>query len=303
MIVVAAPAQPAAITPPFAPPTGLSIPYRTVSIRPARTGGTIRITLDERLRFDPGAEGMEATATADSSDVEAPPAIRPMLRALFAGSPGMRTRARIGPDGQVTSIVDGDASWQEVRRSQLAALATLDADPAASPDDRARAHTLFRRTFEVGAAERDLRLTDSLSALLAPPLPPLRPGEMRRFASSLTAATGPVAATGTVALLALDLRTLRYRIETHPDPAAGQAAAAALVAALSPTASAGERTRLEAEAAAARELEYGEVLEVTVERATGLLVHSLLIRRTIGPGGTETVVERNEITRLVDTVS
>lgn len=303
MIAVVALAESAAIALPFAPPIGLSIPYRTVSIRPARMGGTIRITLDQRLRFDPGSQGLQATATADDTEVEAPPAIRPMLLALFAGSPGMRTRARLGADGQVAGIIDGAESWAAVRACQAAALATLDADPATSPDEKARAHVMLDKNFDVDVATRDARLTDALAALLVPPLPSLRPGEVRRFASSLTGAAGPVIATGTVALLGLDARTLRYRIETRSDPASGRAAAAALLATLSPTASPGQRTRLEADAAAAANLTYGEVMEVTVERATGLLIHSLLIRKTMGPDGAETVVEHNETTRLVDTVS
>jgi hypothetical protein len=286
---------------PFAPPIGLSIPYRTVSIRPARSGGTVRVALDERLRFDEGTDGLEASATADSSTVDAPPAIRPVLLALFAAGDGLRTRARIGPDGQVLGILDGAGSWAAIAASHRAAKTRLADDPDLSPADKARLGASFDQVLGLDAAARDAKLADALAALLPPPLPALRLGETRRFTATMAGPTGPLTSTGTVAFVGMDAGACRYRIETRTDPPATRAAADALVATLA-RATPEDRARSTAQAAALHDLAYAETMDVTVERSTGLLVRSRLVRRTVDGQGREEVVEENETTRLTPTV-
>lgn len=292
-MIAAVAAQAEAVAIPFAPPLDVPLLYRTINTRPLRAGGEARVLLDQTLRFTRAGDTLHATLTAVSAHVDAPDRVRASIALLLESFNGHHTEALLDKDGGITGISDGASSWEAIRHSQYAAVAVLEANPAVSPAEKARARLLTADSFDLAPDARDARLKDSFAPLMAPRLPPLRAGETRRFHAIAAGPAGPLASSGSVTLVQATPTLLRVRIETRAEPDAVKGATEALLRELSHSPLPGAKTA----AATAATMGYREILEAVLDRRTGLLVSSHVERR-VSEGAMETLVESSDVTRI-----
>lgn len=286
----------AALAARFAPPRDVAIGYDIVETRPIR-GGQARITLHQTLRFAAESEGYVATVVATGHAVDAPEPYRTLIDAPFAPFEGVPSRVRLDAAGRITGVIDAARTWDAVRAAENGLLARIDAEAAIPPQAKAAARASITAIDQTPPAQRDARLADAVSALLAPPLPALAVGESRAFTAALRSPVGELPSAGTVTLASAAAGVLTYRVDTRSTAKAADAAATALLATLGPAASPEERARITATIKVLRATVYVQHGDLVIDAATGLLVRAHTERGTLDADGASRVVETSDTVR------
>lgn len=287
--VAQAPVGPAAaVTLPFAPPTGRKLRYETTQVRDGAAGKE-RYTIVREVQFVPADDGgYRMTSRASESFTDATGPSGDSFRISTALLADVEIGFRIDRVGKVIAVENTDAIWGRlpaIRDGQLAKAKSADGQ------------VLIRRVFD---------------ALIALPLPArermLRedPERLLAFAGRQAGAATPATETretptpfgGTIPVsvasgwVNVDADTALYRSTTRSGGPELDRRIADLARDLSAASDAAERAKLERELAAMGTLSFEETVDYTVSRHWGLITASQSVKHIRSAKGEQVVEEK-----------